>query len=153
VTSTSTEPTRRRHSLRWIVGAFAVGLGSLVEFGSSMSPWLVFGFVVGAMVVADLLALGAYGRRTSRPRALEVCGVGGAALVIQAGGVYFNLVAMGTWLTFWVLPAMAIVVGAGLLTRPGRRAYGVAVLIGSVEGVFAFIAFVAAAFAACNCWD
>jgi hypothetical protein len=153
VTSTSPEPTRRRHSLRWIVGAFAVGLGSLVEFGSSMSSWLVFGFVVGAMVVADLLALGAYGRRSSPPRAQEMGAVGAVALVIQAGGVYLNLLAMGTWLTFWVLPAMAILVGVGLLTRPGRRAHGVAVLIGSAEGLFAFIAFVTAAFAACNCWD
>jgi hypothetical protein len=118
-----------------------------------MSPWLVFGFVVGAMVVADLLALGAYGRRSSRPRAQEVGAVGGAALVILAAGVYLNLLAMGTWLTFWLLPAMAVLVSAGLLTRPGRRAHGVAVLIGSTEGFLAFIAFVAAAFAACNCWD
>jgi hypothetical protein len=105
------------------------------------------------MLVADLLVVGAYGRRSSPARAREVGAVGSAAFVIQAGGVYATVLATATWLTFWVFPALAILVGAGLLTRPGHRAHGVAVLIGSTEGLFAFIAFVAAAFAACNCWD
>jgi hypothetical protein len=46
-----------------------------------------------------------------------------------------------------------VLVTAALLVVRRSRAYGWAVLIGSTEGFAAFVLFMFAAFAACNCWD
>jgi hypothetical protein len=120
----------------------------------------MYGGLVAAMLAADLLALGRVARRSTASRARAVGTVGSLALVAQASGVYLTLMAMDSWLTspgsgwlFWTCPALAAVVGCGLLAPTGRRALGLAVLVGSAQGFFAVIGFVMAAFAACNCWD
>jgi hypothetical protein len=140
-----------------LIGVLVAGV---FIFGASLSPWAEFW--VGALVVAivDLLGLAALARRSTRRTAIRCSVVGLGVLIVQAGGLYASAAVVWNWLTFpgsgslfWTLPALAVLLGLGLVCRRATRLYGWAVLIGSAEGFLAFVAFLAAAFAACNCWD
>jgi hypothetical protein len=150
----------------WIIGVGVVVVVLLIggllvlEFGSYVSPWVIFGCAVGVVVAVDAFALAWVARRSGLRAAVRCGGVGLAALVIQAGGVYLSLLLVLNLLTFpgsgwlfWTLPAIALALSIVLLGRRSSRRYGWAVLIGSAEGFAVFIGFFVAAIAVCNCLD
>lgn len=156
--SSETAPRGVRPS-RVLVG-FVLAAGLLIVFGSDVSPWILLLGAVGAVATLDCLVLRAFARRTSPERAWHVGLTGTAAFFVQAGGIYFTLILMDDWSTssgsgwlFWVFPVASLVTSVALMALRAYRAHGLAVLIGSVEGFFAVIAFFVAAFTACNCWD
>jgi hypothetical protein len=140
-----------------VVGVLVVGV---LLFGGSLAPWVVFWIDALVVTIIDLLGLSALARRSTRRTAIRGGVVGLGALIVQAGGLYASAAVLWNWLAFrgsgwlfWTLPVLAALLGLGLVCRRTTRLYAWAVLIGSAEGFLAFVAFLAAAFAACNCWD
>jgi hypothetical protein len=154
------QPLRRPNVLccAWLTVGVLVLCG--FAFGASLSPWVILGIESLVVAIVDLIGLAALARRSTRRTAITCGAVGLTALVVQAAGLYLSTVAVWTWLSFsgsgwlfWTFPALAVSLAAGLLVRRATRLSGWAVLIGSAEGFLATVAFVLAAFAACNCWD
>jgi hypothetical protein len=166
MTASDPEAVCRTWGRPWSIGVFAVGLGLVMggflvtQFGSLVSPWVIFGCCVAVTVFADAFCLGVVARR-STGRAAALCGaVGVAAVIVQAGGVYLSALLVldrlrfpGSGWLFWTVPAVALGLSVALLGRGTSRKYGWTVLIGSMEGFAGLIGFVAAFVAACDCLD
>src|SRR5262245_34569327 len=94
------------------------------------------------------------------PPAERLAVVAVVGCVIEAVGIGASVWALESWLpmvrgigwVFWTFPALGVLVAALLLPRPSTRAYGWAVLLGTVAGFAAFVAYAFIGFALAD-WD